>query len=225
MSLFDEHKAERRSRILAAARRLIAERGYDGLTMRDLARASHVSVPTLYNLFGGKSALLFAELEETFRTVAASLQTAGEGSVVERAFAVCEAGNRDLLAVPRYSRELVHLFLVSEDTQTIRRTIAERYIAMMAGILRDGQAAGELVAWADPVAVATRMFAHYVHAMIEWAKGEIDDEQFGAATFYGMSLMLLGLVRGRVARDLARRAQEFQPRAVARPARRVRKGG
>jgi AcrR family transcriptional regulator len=225
MSLFDEHKAERRSRILAAARRLIAERGYDGLTMRDLARASHVSVPTLYNLFGGKSALLFAELEETFRTVAASLQTAGEGSVVERAFAVCEAGNRDLLAVPRYSRELVHLFLVSEDTQTIRRTIAERYIAMMAGVLRDGQAAGELVAWADPVAVATRMFAHYVHAMIEWAKGEIDDEQFGAATFYGMSLMLLGLTRGRVARELARRAQEFQQRAVARPARRARKGG
>jgi AcrR family transcriptional regulator len=225
MSLFDEHKAERRSRILAAARRLIAERGYDGLTMRDLARASHVSVPTLYNLFGGKSALLFAELEETFRTVAASLQTAGEGSVVERAFAVCEAGNRDLLAVPRYSRELVHLFLVSEDTQTIRRTIAERYIAMMAGVLRDGQAAGELVAWADPVAVATRMFAHYVHAMIEWAKGEIDDEQFGAATFYGMSLMLLGLTRGRVARELARRAQEFQQRAGARPARRARKGG
>ena len=225
MSLFDEHKAERRSRILAAARRLIAERGYDGLTMRDLARASHVSVPTLYNLFGGKSALLFAELEETFRTVAASLQTAGEGSVVERAFAVCEAGNRDLLAVPRYSRELVHLFLVSEDTQTIRRTIAERYIAMMAGVLRDGQAAGELVAWADPVAVATRMFAHYVHAMIEWAKGEIDDEQFGAATFYGMSLMLLGLTRGRVARELARRAQEFQQRVVARPARRARKGG
>jgi len=225
MSLFDEHKAERRSRILAAARRLIAERGYDGLTMRDLARASHVSVPTLYNLFGGKSALLFAELEETFRTVAASLQTAGEGSVAERAFAVCEAGNRDLLAVPRYSRELVHLFLVSEDTQTIRRTIAERYIALMAGILRDGQAAGELVAWADPIAVATRMFAHYVHAMIEWAKGEIDDEQFGAATFYGMSLMLLGLARGRVARELARRAQELQQRVVARPARRTRKGG
>jgi AcrR family transcriptional regulator len=225
MSLFDEHKAERRSRILAAARRLIAERGYDGLTMRDLARASHVSVPTLYNLFGGKSALLFAELEETFRTVAASLQTAGEGSVVERAFAVCEAGNRDLLAVPRYSRELVHLFLVSEDTQTIRRTIAQRYIAMMAGILRDGRAAGELVAWADPVAVATRMFAHYVHAMIEWAKSEIDDEQFGAATFYGMSLMLLGLTRGRVARELARRAQEFQSRAIAPPTRRVRKGG
>ena len=42
MSLFDEHKAERRARILTAARKLIADRGYDGLTMRDLARASRV---------------------------------------------------------------------------------------------------------------------------------------------------------------------------------------
>ena len=169
--------------------------------------------------------MLFAELEETFRTVAASLQTVGEGGVVERAFAACEAGNRDLLAVPRYSRELVHLFLVSEETQPLRRAIGERYIEMMADVLRDGQAAGELAAWADPVAVATRMFAHYVHAMIEWAKGEIDDEQFRAATFFGMSLMLLGLARGRVARDLERRAREFQPRAAPRAARRSRKGG
>ena len=37
MGLIDEHKAERRARILAAARTLIAQRGYDGLTMRDLA--------------------------------------------------------------------------------------------------------------------------------------------------------------------------------------------
>ncbi|MGH9362599.1 MAG: TetR/AcrR family transcriptional regulator, partial [Thermoanaerobaculia bacterium] len=72
MSLLEEHKAERRARILAAARELIAERGYEGLTMRDLAHASRVSVPTLYNLFGGKQAILLGELEETFERVVAS---------------------------------------------------------------------------------------------------------------------------------------------------------
>src|SRR6185436_2882280 len=104
MSLFDEHKAERRARILAAARKLIADRGYDGLTMRDLAKASRVSVPTLYNLFGGKQALLLGELEQTFANVTASLERVRDGSFVERALAACVAGNEDLLAAPGYSR-------------------------------------------------------------------------------------------------------------------------
>jgi AcrR family transcriptional regulator len=223
MGLLAEHKAERRARILAAARRLIAAHGFDGLTMRELARASRVSVPTVYNLFGGKHAVLMAELEETFAEVARSLATAAEGSFVQRAFAICEAGNRDVLAVPAYSRELVHIFLTSEETRPVRRTIGERYIALMAGVLRDGQAAGELAAWAEPTAVARRMFAHYVHAMIEWATGELDDDELTAATELGMSLMLLGLAHGRAAGALTARVQASQSRPI-RGRRRVRKG-
>jgi AcrR family transcriptional regulator len=210
MSLLEEQKTERRARILAAARRLIAEHGYEGLTMRELAHASHVSVPTLYNLFGGKQALLLGELEETFAAVAAALERARGRSFVERAVAACEAGNRDLLSVPRYSRELVHLFLVSDETRPIRKQNQERYIAMMARLLAEARAAGELVAWAEPEAVARRMFAHYVQAMIEWAKGDLDAEEFRAATVLGMCLMLLGLARGRAARELERRARETQ---------------
>jgi AcrR family transcriptional regulator len=224
MSLLDEHKAERRTRILAAARTLIAARGYEGLTMRELARASRVSVPTLYNLFGGKRALLLAELDETFRTVAASLASAGGESFVERALALCEAGDRDLLAVPRFSRELVHVFLVSKESAAAH-AIGERYIALMAGVLGDGQAAGELVAWVDPVAVATRMYAHYVQAMIEWATGNLDDAEFQRATHLGMCLMLLGLARGRAARALERQTRVLQPPPATRRAARARKGG
>jgi AcrR family transcriptional regulator len=115
MSLFEEHKAERRARILKAARELIAERGYDGLTMRDLAAASRVSVPTLYNLFGGKQAILLGELESTFEAVVAGIARVQTGTVVDRARATWEAGNADLLTVPRYSRELILLSLTAPD--------------------------------------------------------------------------------------------------------------
>ncbi len=225
MSLLAEHKAERRARILAAARRLIAAHGFEGLTMRELARASRVSVPTVYNLFGGKHAVLFAELEETFTIVAQTLAGAGGRSVVERAFAVCAAGNRDLLAAPAYSRELVHVFLVSTETRAMRRAMHERYVALMAEVLRDGQAAGDIAAWVDTTVIATRMFAHYVHAMIEWAEGELDDGEFSAATELGMALMLLGVARGRAARALAARAEASQRALAPRRRRRARKGG
>jgi len=50
--------AQRRERILAAAREIVAEQGTAGLSMRDLARKSRVTVPTVYNLVGGKDAVL-----------------------------------------------------------------------------------------------------------------------------------------------------------------------
>ncbi len=228
MSLFEEHKAERRARILRAARELIAERGYAGLTMRDLAQASRVSVPTLYNLFGGKQALLLGELEATFAAVVASIERVETGSTVERALATCDAGNDDLLSVPRYSRELILLFLTAEDTAPLRRDAAERYARLMAGILRDGQAAGEIQPWVDPLPLSRRMFQHYTIAMIEWARGEIGADEFRAVTRYGMCLMLLGVTRGRAQRALAKELQTLQPTLATdrRPTKgRARKGG
>jgi AcrR family transcriptional regulator len=226
MSLFDEHKAERRARILRAARQLIAERGYDGLTMRDLAQASRVSVPTLYNLFGGKQALLLGELEVTFARVLAGSESVKTGSAVARALATCDAGNNDLLAVPRYSRELILLFLTAEDTVAVRRTAAEQYARLMAGILRDGQAAGEIAAWVDPLPLSRRMFQHYTMAMIEWARGELDTDEFRAVTRYGMCLMLLGVAVGAAGRRLKKELQTLQATLATdrRPKSRARKG-
>ena len=59
-SLRDRNVAERRQRILDAARSLIVKRGVPGLTMRGLARESGLAVKTLYNLWGGQDAILRA---------------------------------------------------------------------------------------------------------------------------------------------------------------------
>jgi AcrR family transcriptional regulator len=227
MSLFEEHKAERRTRILAAARELIAERGSAGLTMRDLAKASRVSVPTLYNLFGGKQALLLGELESTFAAVVAGIERARTGNVVDRALATCDAGNADLLAAPRYSRELILLFLTSSETAPLRRSSAEAYAELMADLLRDGQRAGDVEPWIDPLLLSRRMFAHYQLTMIEWARGELDTDGFRAATRFGMCAMLLGVTRGAARRQVQRKMRSLQRTMTgARSARtRARTGG
>ncbi len=53
-------KMRRRERILLEARRMIAERGFDALKLRDLAAVSQLSVPTIYNLVGSKDDLVKA---------------------------------------------------------------------------------------------------------------------------------------------------------------------
>src|SRR4030095_10174598 len=110
MSLLDEHKAERRARIGKAARQLVAERGYDGLTMRELARAARVAVPTLYNLFGSKDAILVAELEASARHIAARLPSGGD-SFFARGMAAFEAGMSLIEGAPEFYRAVMRMFM------------------------------------------------------------------------------------------------------------------
>ena len=47
-----------RQRVIEAAHRLLLERGYAGTTITEVARAAGVAVPTVYKVFGTKSALV-----------------------------------------------------------------------------------------------------------------------------------------------------------------------
>ena len=55
----------RRKRILDCARDVIAEDGFDALNLRSLADRAGVTVPTIYNLIGNKSALLQRLFEDS----------------------------------------------------------------------------------------------------------------------------------------------------------------
>ena len=99
MSVLDQQMAERRERIIEAARKLIEREGYEGLTMRDLAIASRVTVPTIYNLIGSKEQVLFSAVEEQTLLFVAGLERA-RGDLM----GVVEATVRELLRRPRYYR-------------------------------------------------------------------------------------------------------------------------
>lgn len=52
-----------RARIALAARKLLEERGYAGMTMEAVARKAGVAVPTIYAIFGSKTGILSAILD------------------------------------------------------------------------------------------------------------------------------------------------------------------
>jgi AcrR family transcriptional regulator len=208
MSLFEENKAERRDRILRAARKLVAERGYDGLTMRDLARAARVSVPTLYNLFGGKDQILGAELEAAAGRVASQLPTGGT-SFFARGMAAFEAGMRVVEESPEFYRALMKLFLTSPETTEVRHRTEYGYIAIMAANLTAARAAGQLAEWAEPEIAARHMFGAYVCAMMGWGAGELDDEQFRLAALSGVCHVMGSVARGAFLADVEAKLREL----------------
>jgi AcrR family transcriptional regulator len=66
-----ERKEEGRVDILQAASGLLAQYGYHGMSMRDLAASTGMSLANLYNYFGSKEDLLFALQTRAFETLIA----------------------------------------------------------------------------------------------------------------------------------------------------------
>jgi len=212
MGLHEDNKAERRARIIAAARRLIAEQGYDGLNMRALADAARVSVPTLYNLFGSKHAILAAEMQDAFRSIAGALDLKQRGDAVARAATLLQAGIENLVSVPGYYRQLVHVMLGSHETDELRRSIEDQYVALMAGNLRAGQADGELDDWFAADVLARQMYFTFMMVVLGWARGELDDDGLRDVAAYGQSMLLLGVARGEAHTRLADHVRRLQRR-------------
>jgi AcrR family transcriptional regulator len=59
-----EQAAETRERILAAAREVLAERGYNGATLEDVAERAAVTRKTVHERFGTKTGLLRAVVDD-----------------------------------------------------------------------------------------------------------------------------------------------------------------
>jgi AcrR family transcriptional regulator len=221
MSLLESHKAERRARILDAARDLIARHGYDGLTMRELAKASRVSVPTIYNLIGGKTDIVAAEMEVTAQSFGDALRVAAGKRLVDRTLAIYVGGARELFATPGYYRELFRMFFTNPQIGCVTE---QRYIALMSANLAAARADGELSDWVDPAAVARQLFSLYSYQMLGWSIGNLTDEQFEAWSVHGMCLILLGLAHGDAARRLRELAQQLEPKMTWQSAPRAREG-
>jgi AcrR family transcriptional regulator len=72
---FDKRLAE----ILAHATEVFCEKGYEGASMRDLSRASGMSLAGLYYYFESKERLLFLIQKHTFSTIVQRLKVRLEG--------------------------------------------------------------------------------------------------------------------------------------------------
>jgi AcrR family transcriptional regulator len=92
-NLSDNEIKDFRDRLCAVAEKLFAERGPQGVTMRELARAMGVSAMTPYRYFDRKEEILAVVRTSAFTRFAEALESAAaiEGTAVERARTVGKA--------------------------------------------------------------------------------------------------------------------------------------
>ena len=151
--------AERRRQIITAATRLVAERGFWGLSMQDVAADCGLTVPGLLHHVGAKDGLLVAILEHRDAEDARALDTLLDGTAptlpelcaavvrrnagqpeIVRLFAVLQAESlapdhpaHDYFTA-RQQRILEELTALAKDVTDAPETLARRIIALMDGV-------------------------------------------------------------------------------------------
>lgn len=157
--------AERRRQIITAATRLVAERGFWGLSMQDVAAECGLTVPGLLHHVGSKDGLLIAILEHRDAEDAHALTTLLDGTEPTLA-ELCAAVVRRNAAQP----EIVRLFAVLQAESLAPDHPAHDYF-----VARQQQILSELTALAKdvsdtPVALARRIIALMDGLQLQWLR-------------------------------------------------------
>jgi AcrR family transcriptional regulator len=213
MDLVTEQKLERRERILAGARELISERGYAGLTMRDLAAHCRVSVPTLYNQFGGKDALLASAVESHFTGLLDAVREGSGQRGHARVLAVVAACAEEQARLPRYHRALLLAFMRARETASLQASLVAELASELECGLDEMKAGRQLAAWVSSPVLARAITTACIAASTIWLTGELDDDMLRAAMLHAASTMVLGCARGS-AREALESAARLSQRAL-----------
>jgi AcrR family transcriptional regulator len=193
MDLITENRLARRAAILTTARQMIADLGYDAITVRDLAEACRVSVPTLYNQFGGKDKLLAAAIEEHFLGDPNQTRIRTKTRGIDRIFAILDHITNQFLESPAFHRRILEAFASLDSTSQVQERITVSLGLEIDRELQRVKSEGCLPDWADPGLLASQITTAFVSTTVVWASGAIRDDQLLAGVQYSTGLVLLGV--------------------------------
>jgi AcrR family transcriptional regulator len=200
--LRERKKQQTRQLIADTARRLFAERGFDRVTVAEVAREADVAEKTVFNYFPTKEDLFYSRLEDFEEQLLDAIRAREPGETVLtgfRGFLLQQRGIFDLEAhggddeATRQLRTVTRVITESPALLAREREVFDRYAAALAALIADetGSAPGDV----EPHAVAAALLG--VHR---------------ALIGYSRERALAGAPASRIARELRAQAE----RAFAR---------
>jgi AcrR family transcriptional regulator len=147
--LRERKKLQTRDAIREAARRLFGERGFDSVTVAEVARAAGVSEGTVFNYFPTKEDLFYGQMEEFEAELVAAVRERPAGESVLKAFRRFVLARSERLA----SDEVADIVATAARTiagsaalQAREREIWANYTGALAAVIAEEARAGE-----DPI--------------------------------------------------------------------------
>jgi TetR/AcrR family fatty acid metabolism transcriptional regulator len=154
----DAEEPEKRRAILHAAVRVFAEKGYHGCRIADVARAAGVAYGLVYHYFRNKDELLESVFAEQWTILINALKAIdeGPGTACEKIAGVCSFVLDVYKTAPTAVRVLI--LEVTRTPNALRAGSTPQTFAaamgILAGVVRQGQASGELRRDVEPMVAA-----------------------------------------------------------------------
>jgi AcrR family transcriptional regulator len=193
VDLREHGRAQRRDRIVDAARRIIVRDGIDALAMRGLAAEAGVAVRTLYNLFDGRAAILVEISRRAMDRMDAAFEAeAPLDDPIGRAHAVVVISIRHVIENEAVYRPVL-LRRPEGAPRPDTRSLATRAGRMQAVALRAAMDRGLLREDCDPECLGRLIYDGWEHAARLWANRHTDAEGFEARALYALYVALLAV--------------------------------
>ena len=185
------NKILRKERILACARDIIATRGYDALTLSQLADDANVTVPTIHNLLGKKSQII----EHLVGDVVSRI-----GQVLSH-----KAGDDPILVVQLFTDALMSLYVQDEALYKAAFVAGERAklfehqspdgifmrsLGLAAQVCEDAKVRGYLRGEIETHILAEQLFGCQRLARHDWMNNYIDLDEYKSKILTGMFMIL-----------------------------------
>lgn len=188
---------QRRERILAAARGLIADKGYDGLTMRDLARASGVSDATLYNQFATKDRLVMAAVADLLDGITQSVQTLEQAPGLAAILRYSDSISEQIQRNPAYAQAMSRALFQAEPHSPIIEVLLDSNRRFLSKALYEAKSRGELKAGVDVSSNATILAGHTWGVLLLWEKALVTLELLPTMSRQSIEISLFSIASRR----------------------------
>jgi len=187
---------DKRARILKAAIKVFAKKGFYATRVSEIAKAAGVADGTIYLYFKNKDDVLITIFEDGLKQLLEILQRVAESneSFENRVTRIIELQ----LGLLEDQRDLAEVITVNlrQSSRLMKQYAAPlfmQYIDVIAGLIREGQEAGAFRKDLNPRVVARSLFGALDAILLTWALGEGDPAALRKAATHCASLILEGL--------------------------------
>ncbi len=189
---------ERRGRIIETARELVATKGIEGVTIRDLAEQCSVAVATLYNQFGSLEGVIGAALEADFRGRFEPLsEHTRDLTPSEKLDERITTATRAILGDLRdYTRSVMYFYFHHAVSPKLRAAIHDYAVTDFTHIVEEIQKRGDLQPWVNPHNFADDVITQNYSLVMKWAQGHIKDRDLRPRSIRAIGACFIGITRG-----------------------------
>lgn len=173
MSLRTQKKRQAKADILAATEQLLASRGFEATTMRDIAAGANISYQTLYNYFPSKALIIQSLLEQEVTACITQLEHLLENEGDDLLCKLRDGIGIRFAVVAKQDRALwlevtVDTFRQRAQNKALYQGIEEATLAWHFSVLDQARSTGELDSAADCGLLARTLYAISEFAFIEY---------------------------------------------------------